>query len=190
MMNQVKMMIGLVAAFGFVPGVAAAEDAASPQANVAGVVQDADKNVVSGAEVVLISESGEEVARATSGDDGSYALGCVDAGSYQLELVGGEDFKGQKVAAPVGPNGLTVAWAVDEGRPALASATATGGACGVTVAAAAAAPAAAEAAGAAGGEALLGTTAGAVVGGGALATGLGLGIAAGYGAFSPDSPAQ
>ncbi len=188
MTNRAKMMIGLVAALGVLPAMASAEEAAAPKANVAGVVQNADKKVVSGAEVVLVSESGEEVARATTADDGSYALGCVAPGAYQLQLADGDGFKGQKVAAPVGPNGLTVAWAVDAGRPALASATATGGACGVTVAAVA--PAAAESATAAGGQPLLGTTAGAVVGGGALATGLGLGIAAGNGAFSPDSPAQ
>ncbi|MEO2170052.1 MAG: carboxypeptidase-like regulatory domain-containing protein, partial [bacterium] len=115
---------------------AVAEDAAGPQANVVGTVHDADKNAVGGADLVLLSTDGEEVGKTTTSANGTYSLGCIGVGTYHLELASGSDFEGQKVAAPVGPSGLTVAWAVDAGKPALASATATGGACGVTVAAA------------------------------------------------------
>jgi len=160
--------------------------AADPQANVGGIVQDSGKNAVAGTDVTLLSADGTAVATTTTAADGTYSFGCVTPGNYQLQVAPKGDFQGQKVEAPVGPNGLNVAWAVDAGKPALASATATGGACGTTVAAAAPAAAAATT----GGGTILGSTAGAVVGGGALLAGAGVGIAAGAGAFQPDSPAQ
>jgi len=175
--------LALVAMTGF--GVTFAQ-AADPQANVGGIVQDTSKNAVSGTEVTLLGTDGTAVATTTTAADGTYSFGCVSPGDYHLQVASKGDFQGQKVEAPVGPNGLNVAWAMDAGKPALASATATGGACGTTVAAAApvaAAPAAA-------GGTLLGATGGAVVGGGALLAGAGVGIAAGAGAFQPDSPAQ
>ena len=192
-----KALVGayaLAMTFGMAVVTASAEEAAGPQANIVGTVHDADKNAVEGADVVLLSTDGEEVGKASTGTGGTYTLGCVDLGTYHLQLGDGADFKGQKVAAPLGPNGLTVAWAVDSNKPALASATATGGACGATVADAGAAAAAAAAAGGgagAGSGAALGTAAGAAVGGGALAAGVGMGIASASGAFSsPDSPAE
>lgn len=160
--------------------------AAGPQANVGGIVQDADKNGVAGTDVTLLGTDGTEVAKTTTAADGSYSFGCVTPGDYHMQVAPKGDFEGQKVEAPVGPNGLNVAWAVDAGKPALASATATGGACGTTVAAVP--PAAAD--GGAGGGSILGTNGAAIVGGGALLAGAGVGIAAAAGAFQPDSPAK
>jgi hypothetical protein len=175
--------LALVAMTGFGVTFAQAED---PQANVGGIVQDASKNAVSGADVTLLGTDGTEVASATTAADGTYSFGCVTPGDYRLQIASKGDLQGQKVEAPVGPNGLNVAWAMDAGKPALASATATGGACGAVVAAAAPAAAAPAAAG----GTLLGATGGAIVGGGAVLAGAGVGIAAGAGAFQPDSPAQ
>ena len=163
-------------------------DSAGPQANVVGKVLTADSQPVQGVDVALTTAGGAAVASTTTAADGSYSFGCVDTGAYHLAISPKGDFKGQNVKAPVGPNGLSVAWAVDKTKPALASATATGGACGAAVVAGAAAVAGASAGGGSG--TLLGTTGGMVVGGGALAAGVGLGIASASGAFNPDSPAQ
>ncbi|MFP6663192.1 MAG: carboxypeptidase-like regulatory domain-containing protein [Deltaproteobacteria bacterium] len=181
--------LALISVLGFSVSMAVAEDAAGPQANVVGTVYDADKNAIDGAGLVLLSTDGEEVGTATTAADGTYSLGCAGLGTYHLQLTSGSGFQGQKVAAPVGPNGLAVAWAVDSNKPALASATATGGACGVA-AAAGAAPAAGAAGGVGGVGAGLGTVLGAVIGGGALVAGVSVGIASAAGSFNADSPAQ
>lgn len=189
-MKRLVGMLAIVFAFGL-SGVAAAEEGSetATQSMVRGQVSDVGKNPVSGVDVILLSTAGEELARTSTDASGMYSLGCVDVGEYQYEIVPGSAFKGHKVVAPLGPNGLTIAWAVDAQKPALASATATGGPCagGAVVAGGAAAGGAAAggAAGAAG--AGTGATAAAVVGGTALAAGAGVGIAAGAGAFDSDS---
>lgn len=186
--------LAVVSVFGFVTAVEAADEKsdAATQSMVRGQVSDIAKNPVGGVEVVLRSEEGKEIARTTTNSQGLYELGCVDMGNYQYEILPTEGFKGHKVVAPLGPNGLEIAWAVDEKKPALASATATGGACagGVVVAGAsqggvdAGSTAAAGAAGPSGAG-----SAAAVVGGAAVAGGVGVGIAAGAGAFDSSSEA-
>ncbi len=190
-MKPIVGAMAVVCIFGLV-GTANAEDPAAQgqpavtQSRVQGSVFDPDKNPVSGVDVILLSEGGAELGRTSTDSAGAYSLGCVDLGSYQYEIVPtGNGFKGHKVAAPLGPNGLTIAWAVDHSKPALASATATGGPCGAAaVAAAGTGAAAAGAAGATGAAAGTGTsTAAVVVGGVALTGGVGVGIAAAAGAF-------
>lgn len=198
-----KSIVGvlLAAAFGF-STVAIAADTASTgqtiaQSRVQGSVFDPDKNPVAGVDVILLSAEGQELARTKTDATGAYSLGCVDLGDYQHEIAPtGNGFKGHKVVAPLGPNGLTIAWAVDHSKPALASATASGGPCGAPAVAAAGGAAAGGAAaggtaGAAGATgATTGATAAAVVGGTALAAGVGVGIAAGAGAFDSNSSAS
>ncbi|MDG2308731.1 MAG: carboxypeptidase-like regulatory domain-containing protein [Candidatus Binatia bacterium] len=195
--------LALVSIFGLAT-MATAEDSASAepqtvtQSRVQGSVFDPDRNPVSGVDVILLSEAGAELGRTSTDATGAYSLGCVDLGSYQYEIAPtGNGYKGHKVVAPLGPNGLTIAWAVDHSKPALASATATGGPCGAAaVAAAGTGAAAAGAAGATGAAAGAGMSTGAiVVGGTAIAAGVGVGIAAAAGAFdsnssAPSSPAQ
>lgn len=186
-----------VAVFGFSSVAVAADPGskgsdAAEQSVVRGQVSDVDKKPVSGAEIVLLNEDGQEIARTKTDANGAYSLGCVDLGSYQHQI-SAAGFKGQKVAAPLGPNGLVVAWAVDPQKPALASATASGGPCVGSVAAAGTIGAAGAegttgtvgAVGADGGT--VGGTPAIVLGGGALAAGAGVGIAAGAGAFDSDS---
>lgn len=172
---------------------ASGEDGSSAaRSMVRGQVTDPERNPVSGVDVILLSEEGQEISRTSTNASGTYSLGCVELGKYQYEIVPAKGgFKGHKVVAPLGPNGLTLDWAVDQNKPALASAMATGGPCGGAVVGAAAGGAAVGAAGATGAGA--GGTAAIAVGGAALVGGAGVGIAAGAGAFDSDdsgTPAQ
>ena len=199
-MKAIVAGMALVSVFGSWSAAEAADEASKSQTQsvVRGDVKDVEGNPVSGVEAILRSEDGAELARATTDSTGAYDFGCIDMGDYQYEIVAGDAFKGHTVVAPVGPNGLAIAWAVDGSKPALASATATGGACkeGMAVAATSGAAGAEGASGAA----VSGTTgtgseaAAAVFGGAAIAGGAGVGIAAGVGAFDSssdaDSPAQ
>lgn len=177
--------VALILVLGFSIPTAYAEDVAGPQANLVGTVHDADSGALEGVGLVILSTDGEEVGKTTTGADGTYSFGCVDLGTHHLELTSGSGFHGQKVAAPVGPNGLRVAWAVDAERPALASATATAGACQGGVAAVGTGAGVGAAAGVG-----TSTVLAAVVAGGALAAGVGVGIASATGNLGPDSPAQ
>jgi len=186
----VVSVLGLSMAASAADPASAASDTVE-QSVVQGQVFGPDESPVAGVEVILRTTSGEEIARANTDASGAYSLGCVDVGEYEAEIVpAGEGFQGQKVVAPIGPNGLTVAWAVDSGKPALASATATGGPCvaGAAVVGAAGPEGAAGTAGATGAGAGGGRDAAIILGGTALAGGAGVGIAAGVGAFRSSTP--
>ena len=181
------------------PAVAAGADAAS-KANIQGVIQDGFGYPVVGAEVEVVKE-GVVVATATSGKSGGYAVECIEEGSYELRLDPKDEFQGQRVVAPLDGRGLQVNWSVDESKPAIATATATGGACGDVVACltdaggtACPAPGPAAPAGEAGqigavGAGSGGVSTGAIVTGGVLGgTAIGLGAAGAAGAFDSDDP--
>ncbi len=166
---------------------AAGPDAEGAQAAtrsiVRGRVSDSEKSPVSEVDVILLSERGAEIARTSTDAVGTYSLGCVDVGPYQYRIIPRRNgYKGHTVVAPLGPNGLTIVWAVDHDKPALASATANGGPCG-GAGATAIGGAAAAAAGATGAPVGAGGTAAVIAGGAAVAGGVGVRIAAGMGAF-------
>lgn len=122
-----------VIAFAALVWAAPAAADATGKANIQGVIQDGFGYPVADAEIEVVKE-GVVVATATSGKSGGYAVECIEEGSYELRLDPKSDFQGQRVVAPLDGRGLQVNWSVDESKPAIATATATGGACGDVVA--------------------------------------------------------
>lgn len=194
-----ECLVALAAVVVSATGVVASEPAAeTTKPTVVGKVADVSKAPIAGAEVILFSDTGAEIARTTTDSVGTYSFGCVTPGSYEIQLMPTSGFEGERVKAPVGANGLTVAWVVDQQKSALASASATGGACGSSAVAAEGGGTTAtvyematvNTATAGSGS----PVAAAIIGGGALAGGVGVAIASGVDAFdsdlAPDSPAQ
>ena len=148
-----RLIVGgmaLVLCAGFSSGAIAAEQQGS---TVAGQVADSANTPIAGADVVLLSADGKEIARSVTDATGTYSFGCIPAGNYEMELVPNNGFKGQRVVAPVGANGMAVAWVVDNQNPTIVSAAATGGACTIAPVVADAGGAAAGAEGAAAADA-------------------------------------
>ncbi|MEW6270544.1 MAG: carboxypeptidase-like regulatory domain-containing protein [Thermodesulfobacteriota bacterium] len=120
---------GAVAALAALLALPAAASAADG-VYVGGTVADATGAPVAGVELELVDASGKLAGKATTGDNGGYALPCVPTGRYTLRLdPASSGVKGDTVAAPVGADGLIVNWTVDGKAPALAAALAGGGPC-------------------------------------------------------------
>jgi hypothetical protein len=89
-----------------------------------GMVRNNQNQPVSGVKILAKVSSGQIVSEGTTDGLGRYAVDNLPAGRYQLTLdPANSPYKGQTVVSAVGNEGLVVNWLVSQSAPALAMAT-------------------------------------------------------------------
>jgi Carboxypeptidase regulatory-like domain len=114
-----KSMLAFVAAC----SVAVSVSSFAIAADIVGIVMDASGQAVNGSKISVADESGRIAGNAVTDQRGRYAIEGLRPGQYDIKLEpASANLKGDTAVGYLDNKGLTVNWAVDPSRAAIATA--------------------------------------------------------------------